>query len=163
LAKKRVKSGRRGKKTDEASECVVPGDPIPPELVATYSPVRDQHRERDIAQYIEGQAKDETVKHVEKVKEEFVMGERYEVWDVTTDKGRWWVVTNPTNLYSQAHFQSLDYTLSFNIGLMMRVQSRQVRSGSPILSKRFSADRSRRRIGSIEPWKQRTTKPSACS
>jgi hypothetical protein len=59
------------------------------------------------------------------------MGERYEVWDVTTDKGRWRVVTNPTNLYSQAHFQSLDYTLSFHIGLMMRVQSRQVRSGSP--------------------------------
>lgn len=54
------------------------------------------------------------------------MGERYEVWDVTTDKDRWWVVTNFTNLYSQKHFSSLDYTLSFHIGLMMRMRSRPV-------------------------------------
>ncbi len=50
----------------------------------------------------------EQVKHVERVKTEHVMGERYEIWDVTTDKGRWWVLTNVTNLYSQTLFPSLD-------------------------------------------------------
>jgi hypothetical protein len=34
-----------------------------------------------------------------------------------TDEGRWWVITNLTNLYSQTHFPSLDYTLSFHIEL----------------------------------------------
>ena len=32
-----------------------------------------------------------------------------------------------TNLYSQKHFPSLDYTLSFHIGLMMRLKSRSDR------------------------------------
>jgi hypothetical protein len=43
---------------------------------------------------------------------------------VITDEDRWWVITNWTNLYSQRHFPSLDYTLSFHIGLMMRLRSR---------------------------------------
>jgi hypothetical protein len=73
---------------------------------------------------VHGQARDETVQHVEKIKEEFVLGEKYEIWDVISNKDRWWVITNPTNLYSQRHFPSLDYTLSFHVGLMMRIRSR---------------------------------------
>jgi len=84
----------------------------------------DFHSERDIANYVRIEAHDETIKHVEKVKEEIVLGDKYEIWDVTTDKDRWWVITNLTNLYSQKHFPSLDYTLSFHIGLMMRMRSR---------------------------------------
>jgi hypothetical protein len=49
------------------------------------------------------------------------MGRDHAVWDVHTDKSRWWVITNPTNLYSQTLMPSLDYTLSFHIGLMARV------------------------------------------
>jgi hypothetical protein len=48
-----------------------------------------------------------------------------------TDKGRWWVITNLTNLYSQTHFPSLDYTLSFHIGLMTRLRSRDSDSREP--------------------------------
>ncbi len=81
----------------------------------------------DIANYVHGQARDETVQHVEKVKQEVVLGEVYEIWDVTTDKDRWWVITNLTNLYSQRHFPSLDYTLSFHIGLMARMRNRSDR------------------------------------
>lgn len=66
----------------------------------------------------------ETVQHVELVKTEIVAGEKYELWDVITDKDRWWVITNLTNLYSQKSFPSLDYTLSFHVGLMMRLRSR---------------------------------------
>ncbi len=98
--------------------------PVPAQELARYSPERDPHSEQDIANYVEGQAPDETVQNVEKVKQEVVLGDVYEIWDVTTDKDRWWVITNLTNLYSQRHFPSLDYTLSFHIGLMMRLRSR---------------------------------------
>ena len=105
-------------------ECVVHSHPVPPSELARYSVDRDVDSERDIARYVEAQARDETVQHVEKVKREIVIGDVYDIWDVTTDKDRWWVITNLTNLYSQRHFPSLDYTLSFHIGLMMRLKSR---------------------------------------
>jgi hypothetical protein len=38
------------------------------------------------ANYIHGQASEETVQHLEKVKTEYVMGDPYEIWDVTTDR-----------------------------------------------------------------------------
>jgi hypothetical protein len=111
-------------------DCTVPPDhPVPAEQLGRYSPERDYDAEKDIAGYVESQAHDETVQHVECVKTEYVMGSPYEIWDVTTDKDRWWVVTNPTNLYSQRHFPSLDYTLSFHVGLMMRVASEEGRAG----------------------------------
>lgn len=109
---------------DHKDGCVVPSHPVPAQELARYSVEHDPHSEQDIANYVEGQARDETVQHVEKVKQEVILGDIYEVWDVTTDKDRWWVITNLTNLYSQRHFPSLDYTLSFHIGLMMRLRSR---------------------------------------
>jgi hypothetical protein len=112
-------------KPQTVDECVVHDHPIPPELLGRYSPDRDPDSEQDIARYVEIEADDEAVQHVELIKTEYVLGDAYEVWDVTTDKGRWWVVSNPTNLYSQRHFPSLDYTLSFHVGLMARVRSRR--------------------------------------
>lgn len=107
------------------SECVLPPDhPVPPEQLRRYSVDRDPFAEQDIADYVQGQARDETVTHVELIKREVVLGEPYDIWDVTTDQGRWWVITNLTNLYSQQHFPSLDYTLSFHVGLMARLRSR---------------------------------------
>jgi hypothetical protein len=95
-------------KSDNAqsgNECVVHEHPVPPELLGRYSPERDPDSEQDIARYVEIEANGERVQHVEQVKIEYILGNAYEVWDVTTDKDRWWVVTNPTNLYSQRHFQ----------------------------------------------------------
>lgn len=114
-------------------ECVIHDHPVPPGELGRYSIERDPHSEKDIASYVEGQALDETVLHVERIKKEVVVGDVYEIWDVTTDKDRWWVITNLTNLYSQRHFPSLDYTLSFHIGLMMRLRSRssQVDANDP--------------------------------
>ncbi|MFB2562950.1 hypothetical protein [Rhizobium sp. IMFF44] len=110
----------------ESDDCVLPPDnPLPPDQLGRYSPERDFYAERDIADYVEGQARgEETVLNVERVKTEYVLGDAYEIWDVHTDKERWWVITHPTNLYSQKNFPSLDYTLSFHIGLTMRVMSR---------------------------------------
>lgn len=121
------------KEKDKAApegECVMPPDhPVPADMLGKFTLDHDPAAEQDIANYVHGQARDETVQHVERVKTEFVMGTPYEIWDVTTDKERWWVITNVTNLYSQRHFPSLDYTLSFHIGLMMRIQSRELREG----------------------------------
>ena len=105
-------------------DCTVPSHAVPAEELGRYGVNRDPHSEADIASYVESQARDETVKHVEKVKEEIALGDVFEIWDVTTDKDRWWVITNLTNLYSQRHFPSLDYTLSFHIGLMARIRSK---------------------------------------
>jgi hypothetical protein len=115
-------SGSTPKKPE--TECVVHDHPVPASELGRYSVERDPHSEQDIASYVEGQAPDETVQHVERVKREVVLGDVYEIWDVTTDKDRWWVITNLTNLYSQKYFPSLDYTISFHIGLMARMRSR---------------------------------------
>lgn len=113
----------------DTSDCTIP----PAMTIAAISPfVLEQSAEdaRDVIEYVEGQAADENVVHCEHVKAEHVLSDRYDVWDVHTDKGRWWVVTNPTNLYRQADFPSLDYTLSFHIGLMARVASRNAINSS---------------------------------
>lgn len=111
---------------EERSDCVIP-PPLTIEAISHLVLAQEPQAARDIAEYVEGQARDEIVTHSELVKSEFVMTTRYDVWDVHTDKNRWWVVTSPTNLYSQAHFPSLDYTLSFHIGLMARVAAQQPR------------------------------------
>jgi hypothetical protein len=93
--------------------------PVPPDEMHRYMSERDPHAEGEIARYVELEAGDETVQHAERVKVKCVVGDPYEIWDVVTDKNRWWVITNP-----QKDFPSFDYVLSFHIGLMMRVQSR---------------------------------------
>lgn len=86
---------------------------------------------QEIKDYVEWQARgEERVLHAEKVASERIFGREHNVWDVHTDKERWWVVTGPTNLYSQALMPSLDYTLSFHIGLMARVAARREPEGS---------------------------------
>lgn len=85
----------------------------------------------EIKNYVEWQAHgEEKVLHVEKVASERIFGRQHNVWDVHTDKERWWVVTPPTNLYSQTLMPSLDYTLSFHIGLMGRVEAQRKPEGS---------------------------------
>lgn len=85
---------------------------------------------RDITEYVELEAEGEAVRRAEKVASERIAGRQYDVWDVQTDATRWWVITNPTNLYSQEEHPSMDYLLSFHVGLMFRVMARQQPSAS---------------------------------
>lgn len=117
----------RGRKTPPSEECIIP-PVIPPAVAGKYVLNRVEHEERAIRDYMDWQAPDETVAHLEKLHSETVLGRRVEVWDVHTDKGRWWVMTNPTNLYSQEHFPSMDYLVSFHVGLMARVAERDERA-----------------------------------
>lgn len=75
----------------------------------------------EIIGYMELQAPDLTVEFVQKVFSEIVVNNRHDVWDVHTNKDRWWVVTNPTNLYSQEQFPNMDLALTFHVGLCIRV------------------------------------------
>lgn len=84
--------------------------------------MRASKREKDeIQAYVEAQAH-ETVVHLEKAASEMVGPLRHETWDVHCADSRWWVVTNPTNLYTQADFKSRDVVLTFHIGLALRME-----------------------------------------
>lgn len=86
-------------------------------------------RERQaIVAYVESQAK-EAVLHAERAASELVGPARHEIWDVHCTASRWWVISNPTNLYSQLDFKSRDVALTFHVGLTLRVhyaEERQV-------------------------------------
>ncbi|MEV6012390.1 hypothetical protein AB0M29_37025 [Streptomyces sp. NPDC051976] len=89
--------------------------------------MRATKREVDeVREYVVGQA-DEEVVHLEKVASELVGPVRHDIWDVHCPDSRWWVVTNPTNLYDQTDFKSRDVVLTFHIGLMLRVEYAQER------------------------------------
>jgi hypothetical protein len=128
--------GDEGEAEAAEGDCTLPPDhPVPADQLGRYSPQRDYNAEREIAAYVEREVHgEETVQNVERVTVEYVMGTPHEVWDVTTDKERWWVITNPTNLYLQRHFPSLDYTLSFHVGLMMRVRTREEKFGADFVT-----------------------------
>jgi hypothetical protein len=117
-ARSRAPSGARRL----ADDCTIPPPIAAADLPRLVLP-RDDDEVRKIAEYVEWQAKGETVEHAEKVSTEHVMGRKHECWDVRTDKERYWVITSPTNLYSQKLMPSLDYTLSFHIGIGARMAS----------------------------------------
>src|SRR6266849_10731381 len=73
-----------------------------------------------ISAYVEDQAH-EPVVHLEKAASELVGPVRHDIWDVHCTDSRWWVITEPTNLYSQEDFKSRDVALTFHIGLAIRV------------------------------------------
>jgi hypothetical protein len=87
-----------------------------------------EHQKRAIREYVISQSPaDTTISHLEKLASERVLGRKHDIWDVHASDGRWWVITDPTNLYAQDRFPSMDETLSFHVGLMLRVMSREDR------------------------------------
>jgi len=126
---------RRARNRDE-SACTIP-PVMPTNALPGITLPNIEHEYRAICQYVERETSDEIVVHGEKIKTERVYDVDYDVWDVHTDKNRWWVITSPTNLYLQQTFPSLDYVLSFHIGVTTRVQSRQQIAERPPFSDRF--------------------------
>jgi hypothetical protein len=89
-----------------------------------------EHREYNIRRYVEAEAPGETIQRVQFLREERVLGERYECWDVQTDKERYWVITPFTNLYLHKDHPYLDQTFTLHLGLQQRIASRQEPLGS---------------------------------
>ena len=76
---------------------------------------------REIRGYFEREAPDLEVTFMQKVYSETVLNTVHDVWDIHTNKDRWWVITGLTNLYSQEQFPNLDLALTFHIGLILRI------------------------------------------
>src|SRR5947209_1163404 len=70
-----------------------------------------------IKDYMQTEAPDLTVTFLQKVYSENVLNVAHDVWDVHTNVDRWWVITEPTNLYAQAQFPNMDLALTFHVGL----------------------------------------------
>ena len=123
---KKTRSGRQARKPQAPGDCLIPPR-VSDEVLNRFTLGRNESEADRIARYVEWQCKKdgEGVAYLEKVRTEHVLGTDYDCWNVRTNKDRYWVITNPTNLYSQELFPSVDYTLSFHIGLMARVQSRR--------------------------------------
>lgn len=75
----------------------------------------------EVREYFEWQAPDLQVTFMQKVYSEAVLNTRHDVWDIHTNKNRWWVITGGTNLYSQEQFPNMDLALTFHIGLILRI------------------------------------------
>ena len=81
----------------------------------------------EVERYVESEGREKVLS----AKEEQTfndLGIEVRVWNVVTDKGRWWVVEGdgvPMNLYSQAaHYFSSDDVYSLHMGVMARVHVR---------------------------------------
>jgi hypothetical protein len=91
-----------------------------------------------VTSYFEWQAPDLKVQFLQKVYVENVLNHRHDVWDVHTDKDRWWVITNPTNLYSQQQFPNMDLAVTFHVGLCLRVPRGEKQKLSDLPIERFA-------------------------
>lgn len=124
-----TKQSRKQART-KAGECTIPPE-LPDEALRGVMFKRAHHEEDAIREYMEWQAADEKVTHLEKVATEHVFDRKMAAWDVRTDKGRWWVITSPTNLYSQKLFPSLDYAITFHVGVTTRMMNKQRSRAAP--------------------------------
>lgn len=94
-------------------------------------PATDEETE-SVTEYMRSEAPDLTVTMVQKVYSENVLHVRHDVWDVHTNEDRWWVITEPTNLYAQDQFPNMDLALTFHIGLCLRAPRSQKRKLSDL-------------------------------
>jgi hypothetical protein len=132
------------------TDCVVPHTPTDKAIRSAVLD-RSEREEAQIIDYAEwqlskGAKRRARVRHLEKLKSERVFERQYDLWDVHTTAGRWWVVTNPTNIYSQQEFPSADYLLSFHVGVTLRVMQRDRRTAPGPSADRFA--------GAMRRWQQ---------
>jgi hypothetical protein len=124
LKRRRENARTRGKKRRRAprGEHTIP--PRPAKHILGSFTLANPTSKRAVSDYVETQARGEKVLHAEKVKSEHILGTDHDCWDVHTNKDRYWVITSPSNLYSQHYFPSLDFTLSFHVGVTARIMAR---------------------------------------
>jgi hypothetical protein len=86
-----------------------------------------EHERRDIIRYWKTQSPEGAGVHrAEKIHVEILdNSQRYDVWDLDTTEGPWWVITNVTSLYPKTgDSESKDYVLALHIGLMERLRAK---------------------------------------
>src|SRR5680860_354531 len=81
-------------------------------------PELPEHEARYIRDYVNTQSPgDDPAGLVQKVGSRRIMGRVHEMYDVHCEQSRWWVITDPTNLYSQDDFPEVEQALIFHLGL----------------------------------------------
>lgn len=75
---------------------------------------------------------------MQKVYSENVLQVRHDVWDVHTNVDRWWVITEPMNLYAQKQFPNMDLALTFHVGLCLRIPRSERQKLSAIPAEPFA-------------------------
>ena len=136
-AKRKVPPRKRTRKVE--GECLIPPR-VPNEVLKHFTYKGSAEEAQRIVDYVEWQSRKdkERVTFLEKDQTEHVLGVAHECWNVHTNKRAWWVITEPTNLYAQDLFPSLDYTISFHVGLMLRVESTRTGTKDPRLADRLA-------------------------
>jgi len=120
--RKKTKAQKKKRRASPRGECTIP--PVPVKHILGSFTLANPTSKRAVSDYVESQARDEKVLHAEKVKSDHILGSDHDCWDVHTNKDRYWVITSPSNLYSQQYFPSLDFTLSFHVGVTARIMAR---------------------------------------
>jgi len=86
------------------------------------------HQRQAVVEYFLMESAEGTeVHHAEKVASERVYGMKHDVWDVDSSDGRWWVISNPMNLYPQETVPtpSMDAAFALHIGVVARMLAHQ--------------------------------------
>ncbi|EYT59721.1 hypothetical protein [Microbacterium sp. UCD-TDU] len=82
--------------------------------------------ERRIRDYVNSQSHDDDrAGLVQKVGARRILGRPREIYDVHCEHTRWWVITDPTNLYSQDDFPDFEQALIFHLGLGVIMAERE--------------------------------------
>ncbi|HME72489.1 MAG TPA: hypothetical protein VKM54_21880 [Myxococcota bacterium] len=80
-----------------------------------------EEERQHVIDYMTSAAPDESVNLIQKVYSERLGSVMHDIWDVRTNQDRWWVITQPMNLYSQEKFPEMDLALTFHAGLCLRI------------------------------------------
>lgn len=73
--------------------------------------------ERYIRDYVNTQSRDERAELVQKIGSRRILGRVHNMYDVHCETTRWWVITEPTNLYLQEDFPEVEQAFIFHLGL----------------------------------------------
>jgi hypothetical protein len=111
------------------------------------SDLSDEPDQRAIRDYVNSQSpEDDQVTLVQAVGSQRILGRRHDLYDVHCASSRWWVITDPTNLYQQSTFPQVEQALIFHIGLGAFLAERSRKNlTDPETEEHVSA--SRRRFG----------------
>lgn len=137
-SKRPVRKKSTESKGDISTAHTIPG-PVSASVLRSAVLKRHAHEEQAIREYVEWQASNENVVHLEKVTTEHLFDRKLDAWDVRTNRNRYWVITNPTNLYLQKLFPSLDYTLSFHVGVTTRMMAQRKETATDEQQDRLAA------------------------
>lgn len=115
------------KQREPKGDCTIPAH-MPLSVANGFAFGRNEAEAEEIRSFVFHRTDGEAVTHLEKLATEAIHDRQIEGWNVWTNKEKYWVVTNPTNLYAQRLFPSLDYTITFHIGLATRIGAREART-----------------------------------